>query len=92
MTEIDAKEIRELFSQAGIVVGDVDINQDENIANVYIEVGIEETYTIYGVESILKKIKDVRTVLTEGGLIEDITLGDLYKGSWRILVHFKQDE
>lgn len=92
MVEINDKEIRELFSQTGIIVGDIDIDRDDNIATVYIEVSAAETYTIYGVESIIKKIKDIRTVLTEGELIEDITLGDLYKGSWRILVHFKPEE
>lgn len=89
MTDINIKDIRELFSQSGLIVGDVDINKEENMANVYIEVSSTGTYTIYGIETIIKKIKDIRTILVEEMLIDDMTFGDLYQGTWRIIVHFK---
>lgn len=87
MTEINTNDIKELFSQYGfIIVGNVNLNKEENIIYAYIEVGPTDIYTIQWIEEILKKIKSIRTILTEAFLIEDITLGDLYKGSWRILI------
>lgn len=91
MTDMNIKDIRELFSQSGMVVGDIDIDEEENLANVYIEVSSALTYTIHGVEAIIKKIKDIRTILAEEMLIEDITFGDLYQGEWRVIINFKTE-
>lgn len=91
MIDINIKDIKELFSQSDMIIGDVDINEEENVVNVYIEASSTGTYTIYGIETIVKKIKDIRTILAEEMLIEDITFGDLYKGIWRVLIHFKDE-
>lgn len=51
-----------------------------------------ETYTVYSVESIIKKVKKLQEELTKEGIIDDIQMGDLHRGNWRILVYFKTEE
>lgn len=92
MIDMNIKEIKELFSQIGIIVKDADMNEDENMANIYIEVSSTGIYTIEGIENIIKKIKYLQSTLIGERLIDDITIGDLYQGTWRILIHFKTEE
>lgn len=82
------EELKELLYQFNLIVGDIDIDYDENMANVYIEISPTGIYTIEGIESAIKKIKELKKTLIEDGLIDDMMLGDLYKGSWKILIYF----
>ena len=86
------EEIRELFTHMNFLVRDVDIDEEENLANVYIDINSTLTYSIETIETAIKKVKELEQRLVEEGLIEYILIGDLYQGSWRILVYFKKEE
>lgn len=94
MTNINIEDINEedvikLFSHYDIHVSDIDIDKDDNIANVYIEVNVVGIYTIDWIETIIKKLRTIQDDLVKEGLIHDISLFDLYKGLWRISINFK---
>ena len=89
--DIKIKDIKELFSQHEINISDIDINEEDNSINVYIEVNAIGIYTIDLIERILKKIKAIQDDMIKAGLIYDISLFDLYKGIWRISINFKTE-
>lgn len=88
MGYFDKTVIRELFSAEGLIVGEIDLDEDEYIANVLIEVNAVGVYLPTEVMAIVNKIEKMETLLVEQGFIHDIKFGDLYRGSWRIIVHF----
>lgn len=87
--DINEKDIIKLLSHYDIIVSDIDIDEDNNSANVYIEVNTIGIYTIDWIETILKKLRTIQDELVKEGLIHDISLFDLYKGIWRISINFK---
>lgn len=87
-----SEEIKELFTHMNFFVKDIDINEEENLANVYINVNSTTIFAIGTIEATIKKIKEFEQRLIDEGLIEYMLMGDLYQGSWRILVYFKQAE
>jgi hypothetical protein len=94
MTDINIEDINEadiikLLSHYDITVSDIDIDEDNNSANVYIEVNAIGIYTIDWIETILKKLRTIQDELVKEGLIHDISLYDLYQGTWRISINFK---
>ena len=91
MKNMSIEEIGELFSRYGMTVTGIDIGEEENIANVHIEVSSVLIYSIDTIDAIVKKIKDLRSTFVEQDAIEDITFGDLYQGIWRIIIHFNED-
>ena len=91
VTDINIKDIKELFSQHEINISDMDIDEENNSVNVYIEVNAIGIYTIDLIEGIIKKIKAIQNDLVKAGLIDDISLVDLYKGIWRISINFKTE-
>lgn len=90
--DINEADIIKLFSHYDIIVSEVDIDKENNSLNVYIEVSIMNTYAIDLVELIIKKLKTIRDELSKEGLTEDMSLGDLYKGIWRISINFKTEQ
>lgn len=91
INEINIKDLKELFSQHEINVSDIDIDEENNSANVYIEVSAIGIYTIDWIESIIKKLRTIQDTLVKEGLIYDISLADIYKGVWRISINFKTE-
>lgn len=91
INDVNIKDIKELFSQHELIVSDIDIDEENNSANVYIEVSVMDTYTIDWIESIIKKIRIIQDELVKEGLIDDISLADIYQGVWRISVNFKTE-
>ena len=91
INDVNIKDIKELFSQHELIVSDIDIDEENNSANVYIEVSVMDTYTIDWIESIIKKIRTIQDELVKEGLIDDISLADIYQGEWRISVNFKTE-
>lgn len=91
INDVNIKDLKELFSQHEIIVSDIDIDEENNSINAYIEVSAVGTYTISWVETIIKKIKTIQDTMIKEGLIDDISLGDIYKGIWRISVNFKTE-
>ncbi len=89
--DINIKDIKELFSQHELKVTDIHIDKDDNFIDVYIEVSAIGIYTIDRIEGIIKKIKTIQGDLVKAGLIDDISLRDLYKGIWRIAINFKTE-
>jgi len=89
LEDINKADITKLFSHYDIVVSDVDIDKENNSANVYIEVNAIGIYTIDWIETIIKKLRNIQDELIKEGLIDDISLYDLYQGIWRISVNFK---
>jgi hypothetical protein len=92
MGYFDKTVIREFFSAEDLIVGEIDLDEDEYIANVFIEVNIMGVYLPAEIMSIVKKIEKMETLLVEQGFIHDIKFGDLYNGNWRIIVHFLNDD
>ncbi len=96
MTKIDVldvniKDLKELFSQHDLNISDIDKDEENNSINLYIEVNTIGVYTIDLVESTIKRIRTIQDQLIKEGLIYDISIFDLYKGTWRISVNFKTD-
>ncbi len=89
--DINIKDIKELFSQHELKVSDIHIDKDDNFVDVYIEVSAIGIYTIDRIEGIIKKFKTIQEDLVKAGLIDDISLRDLYKGIWRIAINFKTE-
>jgi len=90
--DIGKEEITELFSQYDFIIKDIDIIEEENLANVYIVVGDTDLYRIVAIDNVIKKIKEMEGELINEGMIEYIMFGDLYQGIWRILIYFKKEE
>lgn len=86
------EEIKELFAHMNFFVKDIDINEEENLANVYIDVNSTAIFTIGTIEATINKVKELEQRLIDEELIEYMLMGDLYQGSWRILVYFKEEE
>ena len=84
--------IKELFAQTNFFVKDVDIDEEENLANVYINIDSTTIFAIGTIERTIKKVKDLEQRLIDKGLIEYILIGDLYQGAWRILVYLKKEK
>lgn len=96
MTKIDVldvniKDLKELFSQHDLNISDIDKDEENNSINLYIEVNTIGVYTIDLVESTIKRIKTIQDQLIKEELIYDISIFDLYKGTWRISINFKTD-
>lgn len=96
MTNINIEDINEadvikLFTDYDMIVSEVDIDRDDNSADIYIEVTSTNTYTIDWIEGILKKLRTIQDELIKEELIEDISLGDIYKGVWRVSINFKTE-
>jgi hypothetical protein len=94
MTDINLEDINEadvikLFNNYDTIVSAVDIDKDDNSVDVYIEVTSTDTYTIDWIETILKKLRTIQDELIKEELIEDISLGDIYKGVLRVSINFK---
>lgn len=88
MGYFDKIVIKELLSARGLNVGDIDLDEDEYIANVLIEVNPIGLYSTTEIVTIVNKIEKIQTELVATGFIHDIKFGDLYRGSWRIIIHF----
>lgn len=88
----DKVVIKELLSAKGIIVGDIDLDDKEYVANVLIEVNTAGLYLTKEIDNIVMKIKKIESELVRQGFIHDIKFGDLYIGRWRILVHFLNEE
>ena len=84
--------IKELLSAEGLIVGDIDLDSDEYIANVIIEVNPIGIYLPKEVATIVAKIEKMETLLVAQGFIHDIKFGDLFRGGWRILIHFLNED
>ena len=91
INDVNIKDLKELFSQHEINISDIDLDEENNSINLYIEVSAIGIYTIDWIESILKKLRIIRDQLIKEGLIDDISLADIYQGIWRILVNFKTE-
>lgn len=92
MGYFDKTVIRELFSAEGLIVGEIDLIEDEYIANILIEVNSIGVYLPTKVATIVTKIAKIEQLLVEQGFIHDIKFGDLYRGNWRIIVHFLNED
>ena len=88
MGYFDKIVIKELFSAEGLIVGEIDLDENEYIANVLVEVNPIGVYSSTEIVTITNKIAKMETLLVAQGFIHDIKFGDLYKGNWRIIVHF----
>ena len=80
--------IKELFSAEGLIVGDIDLDEDKYIASVFVEVNMTGLYSPCDIGLLVGKIENLETNLVMQGFIHDIKFGDLYKGNWRVIVHF----
>ena len=92
MGYFDKIVIKELFSAEGLIVGEIDLDEDEYIANVLIEVNPIGVYSTTEITTIVNKIEKMETLLVKQGFIHDIKFGDLYKGNWRIIAHFLDED
>lgn len=93
MTIFDKSAIRELLSQEGLlIIGDINLDNDEYIAEILIEVNPVGVYSPCEIGLIAGKIEKLETELAMKGFIHDIKFGDLYKGNWRLLIHFLNEE
>ncbi len=92
MGYFDKIVIKELLSAEGLIVGEIDLDEDEYIANVLIEVNPIGVYSTTEIVAIVNKIEKMETLLVEQGFIHDIKFGDLYKGNWRIIAHFLDED
>lgn len=92
MTIFDKNAIKELFLQIGLNVGDIDLDEDNYIATVYIEINSVGLYSPMEINIIAGKIEHLETELVMKGFIHDIKFGDLYKGNWRLLIHFLNED
>ena len=84
--------IKELFSAEGLFVGEIDLDEKEYIANVLIEANAIGLYSPLEIVTIANKIYRMETLLVSQGFIHYIKFGDLYKGNWRVIVHFLNEE
>lgn len=88
MPYFDNKAIKDLLSQRGLVVGDIELDNDKYIAEVFIEVGIAKFYSPWEIFILATRIRNLETELVGQGVIHNIKVVDLYKGTWRILMQF----
>lgn len=88
----DKVVIKELFSAQGFIVGDIDLDDNEYMANVLIEVNASGIYLTDEIVSIVTRILRMENLLITQGFIHDIKFGDLVKGTWMIFVHFLNEE
>lgn len=91
INEVNIKDLIELFSQHEFNISDIDLDEENNSINVYIEVSTIGIYTMDQIESIIKKLRTIQDQLIKEDLIYDISLADIYKGIWRISVNFKTE-
>lgn len=82
MGYFDKIVIKELLSAEGLIVGDIDLDEDEYIANVLIEVNSIGVYSTTEIATIVNKIEKMEMLLVKQGFIHDIKFGDLYMGNW----------
>lgn len=92
MGYFDKIVIKELFSAEGLIVGEIDLDEDECIANILIEVNSIGVYSPTEILTIANKIEKMDTLLVAQGFIHDIKFGDLYRGNWRIMAHFLDED
>jgi len=92
MGYFDKIVIKELFSAEGLIVGEIDLDEEEYIANMLIEVNPVGIYLPTEIATIVNKIEKMETILVKQGFIHDIKFGDLYRGSWRVIVHFLDED
>ncbi len=92
MGYFDKIVIKELFSAEGLIVGEIDLDEEEYIANVLIEVNPIGVYSTTEIAAIVNKIEKMETLLVAQGFIHDIKFGDLYMENWRIIVHFLDED
>jgi hypothetical protein len=88
MGYFDKIVIKELFSAEGLVVGEIDLDEGEYIADILIEVNPVGVYSTTEILTIVNKIEKMETLLVAQGFIHDIKFGDLYRGNWRLIAHF----
>jgi len=91
INDVNLKDLKELFSQHEINISDIDLDEENNSINLYIEVSTIGIYTIDWIETITKKLRTIQDQLIKEGLIYDISLADIYQGVWIILVNFKTE-
>ncbi len=92
MTIFDKNAIKELFLQIGLNVVDIDLDEDKYIASVYIEINSVGLYSPITINMIAGKIEHLETGLVMKGFIHEFKFGDLYKGRWRLLIHFLNED
>lgn len=92
MGYFDKIVIKELLSAGGLNVGDIDLDEDEYIANVLIEVNPIGVYSTTEIVAIVNKVEKIQIQLVNTGFIHDIKFGDLYMGNWRIIIHFLDED
>ncbi len=92
MTIFDEKTIRELFQQNGFIVEDIDLDNEEYMAYVNIKVNSIGIYSPEEIKNIVIKIKNMENQLVTQGFLHDVRFGDLFKGNWKILVHFLDED
>lgn len=92
MEYFDKVVIKELLSAEGLVVGDIDLDEDEYIANVLIEVNPVGLCSPSDIGLLALKIEKLETKLVMQGFIHDIKFGDLYEGNWRVIIHFLDED
>ena len=92
MGYFDKIVVKELFFAEGLIVGYIDLDYAEYMANVLIEVNPVGLYLPQEIASIVSKIQKMEKRLVTQGFIHDIKFGDLARGSWMILVHFLDED
>jgi hypothetical protein len=92
MGYFDKIVIKELLSADGLIVREIDLDEDEYIANVLVEVNPIGVYSTTEITAIANKIENIQAQLVKQGFIHDIKFGDLYMGNWRIIVHFLDED
>ena len=75
----DKVVIKELFSADGLIVGNIDLDEDEYMANILIEVNHVGLYSPCDIGLLVGKIEKLEIELVKQGFIHDIKFGDLYK-------------
>lgn len=92
MGYFDKRIINELLSANGLVVGEINLDNDEYVAEVFIQVNDIGSYSPKEITNIISKIESLEVTLVIQGFIHDIKMGDPYKGSWRMLIHFLDED
>jgi hypothetical protein len=87
--DINEADVIELFAHYDIIVSKTEIDKDENSVKAYIEITSTNTYTIGWIEEILKRLRAIQDELIKEGLIEDMSLGDIYKGVLMVSINLK---
>lgn len=88
MPYFDKKTIKDMLSQRGLVAEDIELDNDKHVAEVFIKVSDAGFYSSWEIFIIATRIRNLETELKGQGIIENIKVVDLYKGTWRILFQF----